>query len=347
MTRRSTSKRTVREFDYDVSLSFAGEDRPYVRQVAEILRSRGVRVFFDEYAQAELWGKDLYTHLDDVYQNAARYCILFISRNYARRVWTNHERTSAQARAIREHSEYILPARFDSTEVPGLRPTVSYIDLSKISAQQLADLICEKLGDAPKERFFPPFPDKLFKRLRVRSMKSRRQAEMRARDFFGVLNRMSADERDLVFHVFFHGCPVELPDNIHIDLDLLRRISGFVPGKIVRLLGGLRSLGFYVDLYEDSDHESRGRPSRLIVIEWHDMTADEEIGGNATLEAKEMIAGGVEGYCEEHALEKWRRLDFSQLASPTSSADVHNANESPNDGAAADASRAQRGAPGR
>jgi hypothetical protein len=67
-----------------------------------------------------LWGKDLYEHLDYIYGRAARYCVLFISNDYAKKVWTTHERRSAQARALEEHEEYILPARFDDTEVPAL-----------------------------------------------------------------------------------------------------------------------------------------------------------------------------------------------------------------------------------
>ena len=54
--------------------------------------------FFSTRRPSRFVGKDLYTHLDDVYQNAARYCVLFVSRDYARKVWTNHERESAQAR---------------------------------------------------------------------------------------------------------------------------------------------------------------------------------------------------------------------------------------------------------
>jgi hypothetical protein len=50
-------------FLYDVALSFAGEDRDYVRAVAESLRKREKRVFFDEFEKARLWGKDLYQHL--------------------------------------------------------------------------------------------------------------------------------------------------------------------------------------------------------------------------------------------------------------------------------------------
>jgi hypothetical protein len=119
------------EFQFDVALSFAGEDREYVNTIADQLRKHGIKVFYDRYEQATLWGKDLYEHLDHVYQRAARYCVLFASEHYARKVWTNHERKSAQSRALHENEEYILPVRFDDTEIPGLRPTVGYIDLPR------------------------------------------------------------------------------------------------------------------------------------------------------------------------------------------------------------------------
>jgi len=115
------AKRQAKLFEYDVCLSFAGEERNYVRRVAKVLKSKGIRIFYDEYAQVEMWGKDLYVHLDDIYQNTAKFCVLFASKHYAKKVWSNHERQSAQARAIRQHSEYILPAKFDSTQIPGLR----------------------------------------------------------------------------------------------------------------------------------------------------------------------------------------------------------------------------------
>ncbi|MCA1601914.1 MAG: TIR domain-containing protein [Acidobacteria bacterium] len=144
---------------YDVCLSFAGEDRPYVAQVAQALRGKGVRVFYDTYEQKTLWGKDLYEHLDHVYQHAAKYCIIFISEAYSRKLWTNHERKSAQARALREGEEYVLPARFDDTELPGLRPTVGYIDLRRMSPLDLAELVAEKLADDSKQAIKPSLPE--------------------------------------------------------------------------------------------------------------------------------------------------------------------------------------------
>jgi len=49
------------DFEYDVCLSFAGEQRDYIEKVAQDLTSRGVRVFFDDYERVKLWGKDLYS----------------------------------------------------------------------------------------------------------------------------------------------------------------------------------------------------------------------------------------------------------------------------------------------
>ena len=132
-------------FEFDVALSFAGENREYVRSIANELRARGIRVFYDQYEQATLWGKDLYEHLDDVYQRAARYCVIFVSDHYARKVWTTHERKSAQARALQNKEEYILPVRFDDTEIPGLRPTIGYIDTRSITPDELIGLILQKV----------------------------------------------------------------------------------------------------------------------------------------------------------------------------------------------------------
>lgn len=67
------------EPQYDVALSFAGEQRTYVSRVATLLWKNGVFVFYDEFEEAELWGKNLYTHLRDVYKSRARFTVIFCS----------------------------------------------------------------------------------------------------------------------------------------------------------------------------------------------------------------------------------------------------------------------------
>lgn len=131
---------------YDVVLSFASENREYVRAVAVTLQAAGIKVFYDEFEQANLWGKNLYVHLDEIYRNEAHFCVMFISEHYLRKTWTNHERESVQARAFQTKEEYILPARFDNTEIPGLLPTISYIDLQNLSPDKFAQLVIQKLN---------------------------------------------------------------------------------------------------------------------------------------------------------------------------------------------------------
>ena len=139
-------ERSPGEDPYEVVLSFAGEDREYVDAVAEYLKDNTIKVFYDKYEEVTLWGKDLAEHLDKVYRGNARYCVMFISKNYANKVWTSHERRSALAKAIEEKEEYILPARFDDTEIPGIQPTIRYVDLSKKTPEQLGKMILQKLG---------------------------------------------------------------------------------------------------------------------------------------------------------------------------------------------------------
>jgi hypothetical protein len=130
---------------YEIVLSFAGEDREYVEAVAKYLRTNDVSCFYDKYEDVTLWGKDLVEHLDVVYRSA-RYCVMFISEHYSKKIWPSHERRSALSRAIEQKGEYILPARFDNTELPGIRHTIGYVDLKNKKPDELAKMILKKLG---------------------------------------------------------------------------------------------------------------------------------------------------------------------------------------------------------
>lgn len=139
------------KIEYDVAFSFAGEDRAYVDQVASHLQRKGLRVFYDKYEQVSLWGKDLYEHLQDVYQNKSQYTVMFISKYYANKLWTKHERKILQAKAFEETREYILPARFDDTEIPGLSRTIAYVDLNNVSPKDFSELVHEKVSGSHDE----------------------------------------------------------------------------------------------------------------------------------------------------------------------------------------------------
>jgi hypothetical protein len=75
--------------------------------------------------------------------------LILVSASYASRVWTTHERRSAQARALEQKSEYILPVRFDDTEIPGLPSTVAYLKFQDYGPAGICNQILQKLGNMP------------------------------------------------------------------------------------------------------------------------------------------------------------------------------------------------------
>jgi hypothetical protein len=129
------------QFEYDVALSFAGEDRAIVDKFARLLQEKNIKYFYDESQATELWGKDLISHLSDVYENRAHYCVMFISKHYPLKRWTNFERSHIQARAFRDANEYILPVRLDDTQVPGLAETVGYRDARQQPLENIAEAL--------------------------------------------------------------------------------------------------------------------------------------------------------------------------------------------------------------
>ena len=149
----------MKEKQYDVALSFAGEDRPHAEQLAKRLKTGGYSVFYDEFERAELWGKDLYVHLSSVYKDQARYCVMFLSEHYARKLWTRHELQSAQARAfVEENREYILPVRLDDTEIPGILLTAGYLDLRSMTIDEIYRALVEKLSGTKPQTTARPQP---------------------------------------------------------------------------------------------------------------------------------------------------------------------------------------------
>ena len=146
----------MREYEYDVTLSFAGEDRTYAEALAELLKNDGYEVFYDKYEWARLWGANLYDEFSAVYKDKARYCVMFVSEHYAQKLWTNHERQTVQARAFQESEAYILPILLDDTEIPGILPTVGYLDLRSMSIEDVYSVLSEKLQDGSSQPTINP-----------------------------------------------------------------------------------------------------------------------------------------------------------------------------------------------
>lgn len=132
------------KYYYDVVLSFAGEDREYVEECADILTALGIKVFYDSYEQDVLWGKDLYTFLADIYSNKARYAIVFISQHYVKKCWTKHEFKFINERMFNRETEYLLPVSLDDTKLCGIPETQGY--LTNKTPYEVAVMFAKKIN---------------------------------------------------------------------------------------------------------------------------------------------------------------------------------------------------------
>lgn len=142
----SVDRMTEQNTSYDVALSFAGEDRAYVEMVADCLKGHGVNVFYDQFEMTSLWGKNLQEHFTAIFGGGANLVVMFGSSHYAAKMWTTLERRAALAAAMSRDTEYVLPVRFDNTELPGLLHTIGYLDLRTIAPNELCLRLREKLG---------------------------------------------------------------------------------------------------------------------------------------------------------------------------------------------------------
>jgi len=133
-------------YDYDISLSFAGEDREIASKLADQLQYYNIPVFFDEFMQTDLIGRDLTAYLPEIYSKRARYCVLLISNSYPKKKWAaNIELPAARERIYSEGDNYIIPVLIDDTNLPGVLSTLGHLDLRRISIKEVADRIAMKV----------------------------------------------------------------------------------------------------------------------------------------------------------------------------------------------------------
>ena len=132
---------------FDVAVSFAGTERSLAESLAARVRDAGYEVFYDRFYPEQLWGKDLAIFFDDVFRKKSRFCVIFVSKQYVERDWTNHERRSAVSRLIESKGqEYILPIKVEDVELPGMQPTIGYLSVKDYGIETIADLLIAKLG---------------------------------------------------------------------------------------------------------------------------------------------------------------------------------------------------------
>jgi hypothetical protein len=115
----STKARQHRQnFKYDVFVSHASEDKPYVRRLTAALKKAKIKIWYDEDAIA--WGDDLRQSIDKGLANSHYGIVVFSKAFLKRKHWTEHELNGLFAKE-RERRKVILPIWHNITDRELLR----------------------------------------------------------------------------------------------------------------------------------------------------------------------------------------------------------------------------------
>jgi hypothetical protein len=141
---------------FRVALSFPGEKRSFILEVADALAARlgKERILYDEYLTAELARPNLDVYLGNLYREHAELLVPFYCADYERKEWCGVEWRQMREILKKNGDHQIMPFRFDDMPITGVLSIDGYIMIGSRSAEQVAALIIERLDGCP------PKPDR-------------------------------------------------------------------------------------------------------------------------------------------------------------------------------------------
>lgn len=140
-TERSIAKR------FSVALSFSGERRYFVEEVAKHLAVKidRARLLYDKFHESEFARVNLDAYLQNLYRNEAELIAVFICSGYERKQWCGLEWRALRDIIKQRGDSAIMLFRFDETEIPGLFSIDGYIQVESRTPEDIANRILERL----------------------------------------------------------------------------------------------------------------------------------------------------------------------------------------------------------
>lgn len=147
-TGQATKTVDITKHYFDVALSFPGEIRETVEQVAQALESRigPNSYFYDNNYVSQLARPSLDILLQEIYRHRSKLIVVFLGADYQRKDWCGIEfRAIREIIMERDHGR-IMFVRSDDGAVDGVFKTDGYVDVRRFSPAQIASFICERLA---------------------------------------------------------------------------------------------------------------------------------------------------------------------------------------------------------
>ena len=132
---------------FHVALSFPGEKREFIAQVAERLAAALGRnaILYDKFHEAEFARPNLDTHLQRLYHDEADLNVVFVCNEYNLKEWCGLEWRAIRDLIKSREDDLVMPVRFDNVEVPGFFSIDGYVWVGDRQPQEIAQLILARL----------------------------------------------------------------------------------------------------------------------------------------------------------------------------------------------------------
>ena len=142
----------IRQHQFEVALSFPGEQRGYVERVAdELERLLGENTcFYDRYYESQLAQPSLDMLLQEIYGERSSLVVVFVCRDYDKKAWCGIEWEKIRERRVVGDKREIMYVRLDSGDVAGMTRLDGYVDARERSPQDVARLIVERVEVADR-----------------------------------------------------------------------------------------------------------------------------------------------------------------------------------------------------
>lgn len=110
-------REAVENYEYDIALSFAGENRDLAKHIATQLEDLDVQVFYDESFEANFLGKAWTKKFKEIFADESRYVVVLLDKYHSEKIWPTFEREHFAPRVADEH---VIPIYLDDTKFVGI-----------------------------------------------------------------------------------------------------------------------------------------------------------------------------------------------------------------------------------
>jgi hypothetical protein len=137
----------ISKHQFKVALSFSGEYRDYVKQVAnELERVLGKdSYFFDENYKAQLAMPSMDLLLQNIYSKQSDLIVVFFGNSYQKKEWCGIEFSAIRELILHKQKNRIMYIKMDEGKVAGILNIDGYIDARTTTSTEIASCIKERL----------------------------------------------------------------------------------------------------------------------------------------------------------------------------------------------------------